>query len=198
MKELPASLRSQRGQALPEFAVAFPLQLLMTMGIIQLCLIIVAAIVVNYSAEAAARAELVGEDPHRAASMICSTVTGSTWNAALSEGIRVPGWGELPNSRQALKKTRVTIDTPLYDSYSAERLCEVHPRQGNTATIVAYVEHDFELIIPVVDFMTQAVFDVVKIDGAWHMTLRARGTQQVPWADEPMGAGHAQITDIGD
>lgn len=199
MKELLRGSESSSGQAMVEFAVVFPLQLLITLGIIQLCLVIVGAIVVDCAAESAARAALVGEDPHRAASLICSTVTGSSWRAAGGEGIRVPGWGMLPNSRQALAKTRVEIATPLYaDEASSVQLREVQPLRTETPVIEAYVEHDFELIIPVVDLMGSFVFGGRKIHGARHMTLRAKGTQPVPWAAERIGAGHKVIPDIGE
>ena len=196
MLERRRELKSERGQAMAEFAVAFPLQLLLTLGIIQLSLIIVAAIVVNYAAEAAARAALVGEDPHQAASLICSPITGSTWRGALGEGIRVPGWGVLPKSAQALHKTRVEVDTPPYPGESDVSLRETQPLHPDTSTIVAYVHHDFELIIPVVDLMGSFVFGGKKIDGARHITLTARGTQKVPWGTEPMATGHKVIHDL--
>jgi len=51
--------RRQEGQTLVEFAIAFPIQILITLGIMQLAMIFVAKQVVNYAAFIAARAELV-------------------------------------------------------------------------------------------------------------------------------------------
>jgi len=188
-------LGSSRGQAMAEFAVAFPLQLLMTLGIVQLSLIIVGAIVVDYAAEAAARAALVGEDPHQAAALICSPITVSTWPPGADQSIRVPGWGELPRSPQAMAKTRVEVTQPLYPRGVPADLDEVHPLNAETDTIVAYVYHDFELIIPVVDRFGSYVFGGTKINGVRHIPLVATGTQKVPWAVEPVGTGHRPIPD---
>ena len=189
-------LKSDRGQAMAEFAVAFPLQLLITLGIVQLCLVIVGAIVVDYAAKAAARAELVGEDPHQAAAFVCSPIAGSTWNAVGAQDIRVPGWGHLNHSQQALAKTRVTIETPLYGGGFSGQLNEVMPLDTPTSHVVAHVEHDFELIIPVIDAMGNFVFGGRKVHGARHITLRATAIQQVPWATEPRGQGHKPIPDM--
>ena len=184
------------GQAMTEFAVAFPIQLLMTLGIIQLSLIIVGAIVVNYAAEAAARAVLVGEDPHRAASLICSSIAGSTSAGGADEPLRVPGWGQMPRSQQALAKTRVDVFTPLYFGGAPSGLDEVQPLRGDNNTIEVTVEHDFELIIPVVDTMGAFVFGGRTINGARHITLSAKGTQKVPWGHEPIGTGHRVVPDM--
>jgi Flp pilus assembly protein TadG len=50
----------ERGQALVEYAIVFPLQLMMTLAIIQLAQIFVAKQVVEYAAFCGARAQLVG------------------------------------------------------------------------------------------------------------------------------------------
>ena len=197
MRKLLGQLASRRGQALSEFAVAFPLQLLITLGIIQLSLIIVGAIVVDYAAEAAARAVLVGEDPHQAAALVCSQIAGSTSRGAIGQGISVPGWGVLPRSAQSLQKTHVNVTRPLYVGGSGP-LDETQPLHADTATIEAYVHHDFELIIPVVDLLGSFVFGGHDIQGARHITLTARGTQKVPWGHEPVGVGHPVIPDIRD
>lgn len=109
-----ARLRGEGGQALVEFAFAFPLQLLIVFGIVQLALIFVAKQVVQYASFAAARAAVVAETPDeawsragRTAALICAPITGTTisgsnvsW-ADVTAGdavITIPGWGQVPKS----------------------------------------------------------------------------------------------------
>ncbi len=103
--------RQQDGQTLVEFAVAFPIQLLIMLGVIQLSLIFVAKEVVNYAAFSAARAELVKDDDvnndardlnaYKAAAIICTAIAGPTAKADIPVTrdeyplIRLPGWGLL-------------------------------------------------------------------------------------------------------
>lgn len=96
--------RREDGQTLVEFAIAFPIQLFVTMGIIQLSMIFMAKQVVNYAAFAAARAELVKQedtDAGMAAAIVCTAIAGPTTkadNRVTREEyplIQLPGWGLL-------------------------------------------------------------------------------------------------------
>jgi hypothetical protein len=143
----PAGL--QRGQALAEFAFAFPLQLLIMFAIMQLALLYVAKQVVSYASYSAARAAIVAESPAeaylraaRASSLVCAPITGPTvegGNFAASEyqaaAIEVPGWGVIPKSGiSALLKTHVSALT-----YPSPDEVEVT------------VTHYYELVLPVVN-----------------------------------------------
>lgn len=75
------SLRCQRGAALVEFAIVFPVQLMITLGLIQLSLIYVAHGVVNYAAFQACREVLAFSDdssrPVEVARTICRPLFGT-------------------------------------------------------------------------------------------------------------------------
>ncbi len=134
-----------------EFAIAFPLQLLVMLSIMQLALIYVGQQVVTYSAYKAARAAVVAESPrdaqtraHRAAALICTPITGTTVRGAsinpseLRTGvIELPGWGELPKS--AVSNRLKTIVSSL--------------EQLDANEVEATVTHYFELSLPVVGFL---------------------------------------------
>jgi len=103
----------ERGQALVEYAIVFPLQLMMTLAIIQLAQIFVAKQVVEYAAFCGARAKLVGlsDDEARAAAVIplsgiCGSdpmldgagtppLTGAAGNTTAPHAFSMilPGWG---------------------------------------------------------------------------------------------------------
>lgn len=185
--------RKEGGQAIAEFAIVFPVLLLLVLGIIQISLMFVARSVVEYSAFAAARAELVGESPERAAEMICSAIAGPSYTAGTGDPITVPGWGVLPRSESASLKTSVDVIDPIGD--------------GN-GSVTVEVTHLYELVIPVVSLIfkpisrplepgdvPQGIF--VDMDNAPHMVLRSRYTRPVPWDEERTGAqGHPVIPDL--
>lgn len=129
--------RRDRGAALVEFALAFPLQLLLTLGILQLGLLYIGHQVVGYSAFCAARAALVGESHERAAEIACAGVAGKTGVVPLGGYLWFPGIGILPTSAASIAKTQaVVLDN---GSLSGE--------------VLVQVSHDFELVVPVVNRM---------------------------------------------
>ncbi len=135
-----------------EFAIVFPVQMFLTLAIIQLSHIFVAKLVVNHAAFSAARAALVvkegvilGEswqqraeaEANNAAALVCAPITGVSDNDGSTNLITIPGWDpnnndEVRRSDISLHKTRVTIE-------------ETFDEQGRVR-VVANVEHDFELI----------------------------------------------------
>ena len=137
--------RGERGQALAETALAFPLQVLLTLGILQVGLLSVGRAGARYAAFAAARAALTEpfpsgpgyaagrprrSDPVRAAQIAMIPMAGS----ALSGGAfsRMPAVARLTDPGRlasAAARTRVRI------------------RRGK-AGVFARVEYDFGLVVP--------------------------------------------------
>ena len=129
--------RLTAGQALVEYAIVFPLQLLLTLIIIQLAHLFVAKQVVEYSAFCAARAGLSNLDDYdgqrRAALVPLSRISGKSGVAA-QDSIVVPGWGALPGSAAADQKTSVTVRPDTVDGYPV---------------VFSEVTHEYELSIPI-------------------------------------------------
>ena len=94
LKTKQQSPERERGQAMVEFAIVFPIQLFLTLAMMQLAHFMIAKLVVNHAAYASARAALViregvdsdGNDwqvrasdaVNRAAITICSPITGAS------------------------------------------------------------------------------------------------------------------------
>jgi Flp pilus assembly protein TadG len=179
-------LRDERGQVMVETAIAFPVQMLITLAIMQFCLIAVAKQVVNYAAHAAARAVLVCEDPERAAAIVCSPIAGSRCVAAGSP-IFVPGWGNLARSPQSQAKTAVNVTNVLDDG---------------DKMVTAEVTHDFELIFPFVNATPFADWHpiwgkIVKRNGVVHKPLVQTVSIPQPWDGDLQGmTGHEIIPDV--
>lgn len=143
---------AQQGQALVEFAFAFPLQLLIMFAIMQLALVYVGKQVVNYASYSAARAAMVASDADdayarawQAAAIVCSPITGTTVEGSnfasgelQSAGamIDVPGWGLVPKS--GISQHLKTNISELAFSDSGE--------------VTVTVTHYYELMFPVVNY----------------------------------------------
>jgi len=160
--------RRLAAQALVEYAIVFPLQLMLTLGIIQLAHLFVAKQVLEYAAYCAARAKVVGLDDseaRRAAAIPLSRVTGPSGVTA-PDSVVLPGWGTLPRSGAALEKTDFAFDT--YDEAGVE-------------VVRCRIEHDYELQVPVGNTIAEGLAeiflleegDVTRIGGAPHIRLRA-------------------------
>jgi hypothetical protein len=146
----PAGLEG--GQALAEFAFAFPLQLFIIFCIMQLALLYVGKQMVTYASYRAARAAIVAEDDadayaraRRTAALVCSPITGATVagsNFTLAElqsqdnVLEVPGWGAQP-------KSGISYRLKTY----------VHPiRYPAPGEVEVTVTHYYELVFPVVNW----------------------------------------------
>ena len=166
------------GQVIVEYAIVFPILLMITLVIIQLAHIFVAAQVINYAAFAAARAAIVGEDPDAAAALVCSRIAG-TGGVGTGSTVYLPGWGELPRSLAAEIKTETF---PITD----ERFQQEHPD-----AVTIEVTHDFELRVPVADMMVYRIGDIIlgadlmdmRTYGTPHIHMRSRSTLARPWSD---------------
>lgn len=141
-------LRVRSGHVLVEFAIAMPLLLLMTMGVMQVSLLAAAKAVVNHAAFVAARAELVGEDPEEAAEMVCAPLAGTASDQppGTYADYVIPGYGAVPRSGISREKTSASV---------------VHPGSAGSAAVRVDVTHDFELIFPF-------VAELFRTDGAEH------------------------------
>ncbi len=186
--------RRESGQAIAEFAIVFPLLLLIVLAVVQVSLFYVAKQITDYAAFSAARAELVGEDPHHAAAFVCSAIAGPTYpEGEVSGPIHVPGWGALPRSESSLLKTEVDILDPI----------------GNrSGWVEVQVTHYYELVVPVANLIFTPIGRAARREdvpeglftdryGAPHLVLRSRYKRAVPWDTELDGAvGHPEIPDL--
>ena len=185
--------RSESGQAIAEFAIVFPILLLLVLGIIQFSLMYVAKGVVEYAAYAAARAELVNEDPHQAAAFVCSSIAGPSHDPGAGQTITVPGWGELPRSRSSWVKTKVDV---------------LDPGNNGSGKVTVEVAHQYELVVPVASMLFKLISEPLEEDDvpeglfedvpdAPHIVLRSTYTRPVPWDEERQGVtGHPAIPDL--
>lgn len=179
-RRLSALARSEEsGQAMTEFVIVFPVQLLVIAAILQFALFNNAALVVNHAAFKSARAALVadekaprdglpsrvGDDAQRAAVIACSTIAGSS-GVAPGQTESYPGLGgtvRLPRSGAAAVKTRVRA--------------AYHPTRRYVGAVV---EHDYELIFPVVRHLFKDAEASARY-GSPHATLREACYLPCPW-----------------
>lgn len=125
--------QDKKGQSMVEFAIVFPVMMLLTMGIMQLALIYTAKQVVHYAAFSAARAQLVGGNAERAAEIVCTPITGRTLPGDFTvPDINIPGWDVFARSGVAKIKTSAEI------------------KNGKNEVTVE-VTHHFELIMPLIN-----------------------------------------------
>ncbi len=116
------------GSALAEFAIAFPFQLFLTFGLIQLMLLLVSSLVVNYTAFRCCRAALVNYSGDADATVklvkpvaqvmlaplgIASHTLNDSppgWGLdATAAAVTVPGWGDLRGSASTANKVHLAI-----------------------------------------------------------------------------------------
>ena len=172
-----------------EFAIVFPIQLLLMLGIMQLSMILVAKLVVNYAAFAAARSRSVNHDPTFAATLVCSPITGATCEGGVTfdpeDVIQLPGWGIINKSAISRRKTTVYDYDFSVGSWSKlnnagiDIESEVHFPDigeltgGQSDFVVIVVAHEFELIFPLVNELAAFLVSEEGTDrwGAPHLTL---------------------------
>ena len=172
-------LRGQRGQAVVEYAIVFPIQLMFTLAIVQVAHIFVAKHVASYAAFCGARAALVAKsdemesDAKDAAVIVLSGVAGPSGGDA-EDKVTIPGWGELPRSGAARLKTEVLVEETV--------------DEDGTPVVVCNVEHMFELTIPVGNYLTYQIGemfvpvpDVEETYGEPHLKITGTSTMVKPW-----------------
>ena len=183
--------RGERAQVMVETAIALPLQLIITLAVMQYCLIAAGKQVVNVAAHAACRALLVGENPHRAASIVCSPIAGSYRPPGTGNPIFVPGRGNLRHSAQSQVKTEVRVLNGLDDL-----------DQRATVEVI----HHFQLIVPFVEWTPFIDWHVLWGDierlgprRVVHKVITQTMTLPQPWDGDLNGVdGHPIIPDLGD
>lgn len=149
-------LNGARGQALVEFALVFPLQLVIVLFILQLALIQVGRAVVGYAAYCAAHAEILGQDPREAAAIALIPLgdPNSTAAAPDARGDSLPGWGVQPKWNDVRGKVNV------YRLYSDDSLIlnrvtlqQTVPEEGRIHRVEQHnvaveVEFPLKLLLP--------------------------------------------------
>lgn len=140
--------KEESGQVLAEFAVAFPLQLLMVFGIMQMAFLYMSTLVVNFTAYRVARAAVVGEhkeqiDVNRTgadvvAQTLLAPIAGRTLGAGDPQPAKsyIPGWGDVSDSDYAAAKTKVVV---------------MEPAGTSAGLVTAIVEYNQELLFPGID-----------------------------------------------
>jgi len=190
---------SCRGQAIVEYAIVFPILLLVTLSIIQLSHILVAKQVVNYAAFVAARAALVADSEERrqddaewAAAFVCSPIAGNA-GVTTPDDIEIPGWHWdrrevrgvetrstlIRERRLRLVRTDVSDCLPGSGAAREKNRVTLDPNYGEGRGLAAEVIHDFELVIPIANEVAyglagvlMAVEDVDDSWGAPHIRIR--------------------------
>ncbi len=168
--------QSSSAQVIVEYAIVFPILLLVTLLIIQLAHLFVAKQVVSYASYCAARAALVDSDPQEAqsdanlaAQIVCSSIAGPS-GVGSDSTVTLPGWGALPGSGASAAKTKVIIT-------------------NGDSSLTADVTHYYELTIPVANTVTYQLGDVLltsnDVDrdkfGAPHMPITGTCTLSKTW-----------------
>ncbi|MHC4883769.1 MAG: TadE/TadG family type IV pilus assembly protein [Planctomycetota bacterium] len=156
--------RERSGQTMVEFALAFPLQLVLVFGLMQLALLAVGSLTVNYTAYRCARAAMVGEhrkvegqyvitstgqtgDTYRGVDKVAQLLLAPLASRSTQPGdqypptLTIPGRGEIRNSDVAAYKTRVLIDEPAVDD----------PSYLGPEIITATVEFNQQIAFPFID-----------------------------------------------
>jgi Flp pilus assembly protein TadG len=166
--------RTEGGQVIVEYAIVFPILLLLTLLIIQLAHLFVAKQVVSYASFCAARAALVGEDYAAAARMVCSLIAGPS-GVGTGATVTVPGWGPLRGSAASAVKTQAASLSNVPTPYPATTI---------------EVTHDFELQVPVANSVTYSLGEIFlesgDLDytyGVPHIRIRSRSTLSRPWSE---------------
>ena len=171
-------LRDPKGQAVVEYAIVFPIQLMITLAIVQLAHIFVAKHLISYSAYCGARAALVAKTDERdadaedAAVIALSAVAGPAGGAGEAK-VDIPGWGELPRSGAARLKTTVAVE---------ERDADGIP------VVECKVEHLYQLTIPVGNYIAYqlgemfiSMPDIEETYGEPHLLVTGQSMMVKPW-----------------
>ncbi len=149
-----------RGVAMVEFALAFPLQLFITFGLMQLIFLFVAELVSNFAAVRAARTLIVNieDDPlmearaRETAAMVLAPLAGRSLGADGPAAV-VPGWGELRGADIAYSKVYVEVERDVLEG-----------REGGTGLIRVKLIWYQELMFPFVDRLLALLYNADERD----------------------------------
>ncbi|MHC4601178.1 MAG: TadE/TadG family type IV pilus assembly protein [Planctomycetota bacterium] len=163
----------ESGAAMVEFAIVFPLQLLLCLLGIQLCLIIMGKQVVNHAAFCAARAELVrgtgkagepletkGEAAGEAAVIACTPIGGTATAGGVYPAIELPGWeGSAPNLDILSQRAREKLLAACDDQPNLVNVME--GASDDTGRVVVKVRFAYELMIPLANWVIYFALDTM-------------------------------------
>ncbi len=203
--------RGASGSVIVEWAIALPVILLATFGVMQFALAMTAKIVVNHAAFCAARAALVvprtdprdgrsweeraGEKARAAAAILCAPLGGVVADGTASP-TSMPGWGT--QLRSAAANEKLWISDPAANQSGAGPSPGT-PRLTLTSDqrrVRCDVTFDYELMFPFVDFLfaggeplgsadpsQDRLFSTAGVEhAAWrHMRLTETCTLAMPW-----------------
>lgn len=165
-----------------EYAIVFPLQLMLTLAIIQLAHLFIAKHVIEYGAFCGARAALVGlsdDEARTAAAVPISTISGSAADP-LSEPITVPGWGPLAGSAAALERTG--------GGYGDFRITRDTEPSSNCPIVVCELTHWYKLVVPVGNTIVYrlghsvvGMEDLDRVNGQSFLQVKGSCTLAYPW-----------------
>jgi hypothetical protein len=156
-----------------EFAIVFPLQLLLCLLGIQLCLIIMGKQVVNHAAFCAARAELVrgtgkagepleteGEAAGEAAVIACTPIGGTATDGGTFPAIELPGWGgSSPDLDILSMRAREKLLAACDDAPNLVNVVE--GASDDTGRVVVKVRFAYELMIPLANWVIYFALDTM-------------------------------------
>ena len=163
----------ESGVAMVEFAIVFPLQLLLFLLGIQLCLIVMGKQVVNHAAFCAARAELVrgtgnagepleteGEAAGEAAVIACTAIGGTATDGGTFPAIELPGWeGSSPDLDILSQRAREKLLAACDDSPNLVNVVE--GAGDDTGRVVVKVRFAYELMIPLANWVIYFALDTM-------------------------------------
>ncbi|MDP7129422.1 MAG: TadE/TadG family type IV pilus assembly protein [Planctomycetota bacterium] len=161
MSAADKKMNQTQGQALVEFTLVAPIQLLLILVILQVGQIVLAKNLLNVAGGAAARAVLVEKDAHNAAVQYCSFISPKSRKDSLS----IPGWNVLDGSSEAADRTQIEI---LSDPGDAK------------GEIRVLLTHRLKLAIPLAD----VIFADETEDIGYARSIAASTTIYKSWSDD--------------
>ena len=185
------------GQAMVEFAIAFPIQLFILFGIMQSSLLYVSTLVVNYATFRCARAEIVGEGSTLAEKngltgldTVAQTILAPLAHHNVYPGDSrlvttfIPGRGTIEGSDVAATKLRV----------------QASEAPGHADVVTVSLEWNQELIFPVVDRLFALIADLGRQDAPDDSAFGTFDTGDSGWRTNPMptpGDGRGRVRILG-
>ncbi|HZU96138.1 MAG TPA: TadE family protein [Planctomycetota bacterium] len=143
----------ESGVAMTEFAIAFPLQFFVTLAVMQFSLILVGHVMVQQAAFAGARAVLVADVPLQAGNASPGAEDAAAKRAAcfVLNPIATPDSSLQGGGSAAGDAIHVSGDDRQNGAYALTRVTVSCRSSDDQNYVGVYVEHDFLLVIPVVN-----------------------------------------------
>jgi hypothetical protein len=195
-----------------EFAIVFPVQLMVFLLGVQLCLIIAGKQIVNWAAFCAARAELVGESAEDAAAIACIPIGGTATAGGNYDSVDLPGWeGSKPDLDVLSMRAREKLSL---DGTGVE---VVESCSDGTGRVVVRVRYAYEMMIPMANWVIFYALDGMNpglvhfdslensgpvpdssialiVGGVPHLVIEEKGVLAANWPD-PQETPHDLVED---